>query len=162
MKDQSNLRHDPDFGDLTYDWGWVGTCQIEFLGKLHEVRLFVSSLDGSNIEAIQRDAFVRFLEGIDVHTQTATDAIFAHYQAECGALRAQFGEYADEWAPVIKTQRELGQTIQLDELFVGDSFDRGDRVVGLLFSCTWAQELGFAAKFIDEELVEVGPQNIIL
>nr|WP_241010983.1 hypothetical protein [Mycobacterium gordonae] len=37
-----------------------------------------------------------------------------------------------------------------------------DRVVALMYSCSWDVELGLAVKFVNESIVEVGPQNIVL
>lgn len=162
MSSPSKALSDPLFGDLIYDYGWLGKFPISFFGERIEIQLSVRCDEGSAIEPIQRDAFSRFREQADLRVQTAVHAIFSHYQAECKDLRARFGAFADEWAPVIETEQEIGRTIQLTELFIPYSFHEGERVVGLLFSCTWEQELGFAAKFVDEELVEIGPQDIVL
>jgi hypothetical protein len=40
--------------------------------------------------------------------------------------------------------------------------DPRERVVGLLFDCSWDVSLGLAVKFINEHLSEVGTQDIVL
>ncbi|WP_425557580.1 DUF6985 domain-containing protein [Herbaspirillum huttiense] len=35
-------------------------------------------------------------------------------------------------------------------------------MVGVLFQCTWEPELGLAVKFVNEEVEEVGTQDIVL
>ena len=48
------------------------------------------------------------------------------------------------------------------EIVVQQSFGAEERVIGLLFRCTWEPELGLAVKIVNEEIEEVGTQDIVL
>ncbi|WP_406851113.1 DUF6985 domain-containing protein [Herbaspirillum huttiense] len=64
--------------------------------------------------------------------------------------------------PKIENSLQLKSLIKPTEIVIQQSFGTGDRVVGVLFQCTWEPELGLAVKFVNEEVEEVGTQDIVL
>ena len=71
-------------------------------------------------------------------------------------------EEADKIAPIIENKEELGNLVEPTQLIVRRVRNNGIRRLGLLFDCTWNIEHGLAVKIEDEEVVEVGFQDIVL
>ena len=89
--------------------------------------------------------------------------IFDYYLDNVEEYREKLGpEFADEMAPNIDGLDQLVPLIKPTELIVQQSFSSGDRIVGLLFTCSWEPELGLAVKFVNELIEEVGTQDIVL
>lgn len=153
---------DPVFGTMEYDYGWVGRYSYTLFGKPVTVNLVVPCDEGDEIDPVQREAFSAFDARRDELIMQAEAAIFAHYQNELEEWRDQFGDSADELTPVINQPAELASLIEPTDIIFRESFGSGDRIVGLLFSCTWAPQLGLAVKFVNESIDEVGPQDIVL
>ncbi len=95
---------------------------------------------------------------------SAEHAIFAYYRDNLPELRARFGpQFADQWAPEIASADDLSRLVTPSELIIQESFEEPpERVVGLMFVCTWEPSLGLAVKFVDERLNGVGTQDIVL
>jgi hypothetical protein len=151
------------FGAMTYDSRWVGRYSYRLFGKLVNVRLVVPCDEGDEIEPAQREAFSAFNAKRDELTMQAEAAIFTYYQNEVKGWRHQFGaESADRMAPVINQPAELASLIEATDIIIRRTYSSADRVIGLLFSCSWDPELGLAVKFLNEAIEEVGPQDIVL
>lgn len=56
----------------------------------------------------------------------------------------------------------MGKLVRPTDVIVQETLGAPNRVVGLLLDCTWEQSLGVAVKFLNEEVSEVGPQDIVL
>lgn len=96
--------------------------------------------------------------------KAAEDAIFTYYRENLPGLRARFGpEYSDQSAPEIASADGLSCLVTPSEVVIQESFGAPiERIVGLLFDCSWEPGLGLAAKFVDERLCGVGTQDIVL
>ncbi|MFC4309101.1 DUF6985 domain-containing protein [Steroidobacter flavus] len=151
------------FGAMVYDYGWVGRYRYKLFGNLVNVNLVVPCDEGDEIESAQREAFVAFDARRDELIAQAEAAIFSYYQSELEEWRDQFGaDSADELAPVISEPAELASLIEPTDILIKRSFGSGDRVVGLLFSSSWDPQLGLGVRFLNEAIVEVGPQDVAL
>lgn len=151
------------FGAMEYDHGWVGRYSYRLFGELVNVSLAVPCDEGAEIEPAQREAFAAFNSKRDELVAQAEVAMFTYYQNEVEGWRDQFGaESADRLAPVIDRPAELASLVEATGIIIQETFGSGDRVVGLLFSCSWAPQLGLAVKFLNEAIEEVGPQDIVL
>ena len=159
----SESMEDTLFGAMEYDYGWIGGYSYKLFGEHVNVSLVVPCDEGDEIEPTQRKAFSAFNAKRDELAAQAEAAIFDYYQREVEGWRDQFGvESADELAPVINEPAELASLIEPTEIIIRRTHGSADRVVGLLFSCSWAPQLGLAVKFFNESIEEVGPQDIVL
>jgi hypothetical protein len=155
---------DSTFGNIHFsdDTGWIGSYVYTFLGSKVTVELNLGGDEDEDISSIQRDAFVLF-DGNSVELcRQAEEAIFKHYQSRCKDLREQFGDSADEYMPVIDNKIQLRPLVTPMALMVKESLTSTDRIIGLLFNCTWEPSLGLAVRFVNEVVREVGPQDIVL
>jgi hypothetical protein len=137
---------------------------LTIFGNTVAVSLFIPCDEGNEIEAFQREAFAEFQAHKDAMCACAEKAIFDYYQRILPDCRARFGlEFADRLAPEIALPSELGCLVTPTEVIIQRSFtDPPERVVGLLFDCTWDTSLGLGVKFVDGSLDEVGTQDIVL
>jgi hypothetical protein len=94
----------------------------------------------------------------------AENAIFAYYRENLPDLRSRFGpQLADQWAPEITSSEDLSRLVTPSEVIIQEAFEKPpERIVGLLFDCTWEPSLGLAVKFVGERLNGVGTQDIVL
>ncbi|HEX7850405.1 MAG TPA: hypothetical protein VF485_11805 [Sphingomonas sp.] len=152
------------FGDIEYEFGWVGQCAWPFLGVVSVTRLIIPCDEGAEISAGQRLAYAAFEQRKAEMCNAAENAIFAYYRENLSDLRARFGpQFADQWAPEIASAEDLSRLVTASEVIIQESFRKPpERVVGLLFDCAWEPSLGLAVKFVDERLNDVGTQDIVL
>lgn len=154
---------DDMFGVLTFNYGWIGRYPICFLNEDLAIELCISCDEGDAIGQGQREAFLRFDANKDTLISRAEVAIFNHYQSICMERRAQFGvESADEFAPLITEIIQLKSLVHVVTLMIKRSNDIEDRVVALLFDCSWEPELGLAVQFESEIIELVGIQDLVL
>lgn len=152
------------FGDIEYEFGWIGQCAWPFLGVVARTRLIIPCDEGAEISAGQREAYAAFEQSKAEMCNAAENAIFAYYRKNLPDLRARFGsQFADQWAPEIASAEGLSRLVTPSEAIIQESIEQPpERVVGLLFDCTWEPSLGLAVKFVDEHLNGVGTQDIVL
>ena len=152
------------FGDIDYEFVWVGQCAWPFLGVVAGTRMIIPCDEGAEISATQREAYAAFEQHKAKMCNAAEEAIFASYRENLPDLRARFGpEFADQLAPEIASAVDLLRLVRPSEVIIQESFGKPhERVVGLLFDCTWEPSLGLAVKFVDEQLNGVGTQDIVL
>lgn len=63
--------------------------------------------------------------------------------------------------PIISGKQDLVRLVKPTTLFVPEPLLLDDRVIGLLYDCTWEPELALAVKIVNETVEEVGPQDIV-
>ncbi len=153
---------DPVFGDVTYNCGWKGAVTLPIWGGSVLVRLVVPCDEDSEVEDDQRQAFLKFKGNLNELVQKSIDAVFACYQRHVQEYRTMLGDLADKMAPLIGSREEMERLLSPTELVVQQTFGSGERVIGLLFDCSWEPNLGLAVKFVNEEVEQVGPQDIVL
>ncbi|MNJ41067.1 hypothetical protein D3C77_359750 [compost metagenome] len=64
--------------------------------------------------------------------------------------------------PLVETIDQLMEMITLDGIVVPYGDIREGRDIGILFNCTWDAENGLGLRLLDEEVVEVGYQDITI
>lgn len=155
---------DAVLGEITFTagTGWEGTYTYPFLGREVKVPLVLGGWEESDpVEPQQRDAVERFNSRKAELCAAAEDAIYNNYRERLPDLRAQFGDSADEYMPIVGDKEGIARLVTPTGVFVQLAFSE-DRVIGLLYDCTWEPELGLAVKIVDESVEEVGPQDIVL
>ncbi|WP_078325177.1 DUF6985 domain-containing protein [Mycobacteroides salmoniphilum] len=154
----------PVLGNITFTQGagWEGTYTYPFFGQDVTVTLALGGWEESEpVEPQQIEAVAQFdLRKAELCAQ-AEDAIYAHYLERLPELREQFGDSADELMPIINGKQDIPRLVKPTDLFVQLAFS-DQRVIGLLYNCTWDVDLGLAVKFVNEAIEEVGPQDIVL
>jgi hypothetical protein len=154
---------DSVFGDVEYEYGWRRPYSYMIFGQCYSVSLIVFCHEGEDIDAVQREAFARFEGTRDRLAPVAADAIYDYYNECSREIRERVGlGFADQVAPLIDGVHDLPTIVKPTGVLVQQPLVDNERIIGLLFDCSWEPELGLAVKFENEILVEVGPQDIVL
>ncbi|PGC42994.1 DUF6985 domain-containing protein [Bacillus pseudomycoides] len=150
------------FGELIYDGYWTGKQKIAILGHDKIVPLTIDGEEHDVFSAIQEEAYSKFIADTNRLIQEAEQAIFEYYQEECLEYRAMLGdESADEIVLIITTTQQLGKLVDPIGLTILPDFEDGVRRLGLIFNCTWEED-GIGVRFENEEVIEVGYQDIVI
>lgn len=154
---------DITFGKIDYDYGWRGLYSYSIFGKHYSVTLVVPCDEGEDIEPAQRKAFTEFERAKDRLTGAAASAAYDYYFKISNEIRERVGpKFADQIAPAIEKIDDLSRIVTPTEFLVQQSYESDDRIIGLLFDCSWEPSLGLAVKIENERIVEVGTQDIVL
>lgn len=154
---------DVTFGNIDYEFGWRGGYSYSIFGKNYSVVLVVPCDEGEEIEPAQRKAFAEFERAKSQLTEAAAIAVYDYYLKIADEVCERYGpEFAEKIAPPIEKVDDLGSIVTPTELLVQQSYEGGDRIIGLLFDCSWEPSLGLAVKIENEHIVEVGTQDIVL
>lgn len=150
------------FGEIVHDLYWSGQQKITIFGQEKIVSLTIDGEEDDLIPKVQEEAYRKFITDINKLTKEAEQAIFEYYKEEYMEYRDMVGnESADKIAPIITTIQELGKLVEPVGLIILPDFEDGIRRVGLIFNCTWEED-GVGVKFENEQVVEVGYQDIVI
>lgn len=151
------------FGEISYDLYWSGQQKIKIFGKERVIILSIDGNEEGEFQEAQKEAYINLVDNMENIMTEAEEAIFDYYQEVYMEYRDMVGEdEADKIAPIIENKEELGNLVEPTQLIVRRVRNNGIRRLGLLFDCTWNIEHGLAVKIEDEEVVEVGFQDIVL
>jgi hypothetical protein len=154
--------NDVELGELSWDLAWVRPLQCELFGARHTLQLVIVAYDESPPLDIQRQAFAHFLQRAPSIVSEVETELLHYYLNNLEEWREQFGDTADQLAPYASSAADLSRLLRPTHLLVCDPFDSSDRIVGFLFDCSWDIEHGVGVKIVNEQVVEVGPQDILL
>lgn len=155
--------NDDLFGEISYDLYWTGEQKIKFFGKEKTIILSIDGSEEGEFQQAQKDAYRNFVNNMDEIIEKVEDALFDYYQEIYMDYRESFdSEEVDKLVPVIKEKEELAKLMTPTQLIIKRVRKNGIRRVGLLFDCTWEVEHGVGVKIENEEITEVGFQDIIL
>lgn len=158
----ANLNHEL-FGEISYDLYWSGQQKIKMFGKDKVIILSVDGNEEGEFHDAQKEAYTNLIGNMDDIMTKVEEAIFDYYQEVYMDYREMVGEEeADKIAPIIENKEELDHLIEPTQVIIRRVRKNGVRRIGLLFDCTWEIEHGLAVKIEDEEIVEVGFQDIVL
>lgn len=149
-------------GNLVYNIYWKRDFSTLFLNEEQLVTLIVDGDDDADFEECQIQAFTELSQNYTKMLTEVEKRIYQYYLSVCNDKRKQFGEQADELAPLIGNLYELSSLIDLKSIIVIESFDNNQREIGFVLDAIWEPELGVGVKCVNGEVVEVGHQDIVL
>ncbi|WP_413365214.1 DUF6985 domain-containing protein [Lysinibacillus sp. 3P01SB] len=156
------INHDV-FGEISYDLYWRGEQKIKFFGQEKTIVLSIDGNEEGEFHEIQKDAYKKFFHNMNDIMKKVEDALFDYYQKVFMDYRAIFDKKeVDRLVPIINDKRELAKLVSPTQLIIRRVRKNGLRRVGMLFDCTWEAEHGVGVKVEDEEIIEVGFQDIVL
>ncbi|MFE6077501.1 DUF6985 domain-containing protein [Paenibacillus sp. NPDC057886] len=158
----ANLNHEL-FGEISYDLYWSGQQKIKIFGKEKFIILSIDGNEEGEFHDVQKEAYTNLVENMDDIITEVEEAIFDYYREVYMDYREMVGEdESDKIAPIIENKEELGHLVEPTQLIIRRVRKNGVRRIGFLFNCTWEIENGLAVKIEDEEIVEVGFQDMVL
>ena len=156
------INHDI-FGELYYNYGWYKEIELNLFGKLQKMELTIESEEDAQFETTQIEAYKKFIQQKSKLLKNCEKDTYKYYQEICSDYRDRFGNRSkDKLAPIVKTQNDLNNLIEPKQLLFPTVFGSDIREFGILCECTWEVEHGLAIKYQNEEIVEIGDQDIII
>ncbi|AWX57708.1 DUF2004 domain-containing protein [Brevibacillus brevis] len=152
--------NDPVFGELSYFLVWSKHMTIHFCGKETEITLTVKGEEDGKFDEEQYMAYQSLMQNWEHIQQRVLQAILDYYMQKRHELGYDI-EYQEDY-PLIETQDQLLERVVLLEIVVpyGDIFEGRD--IGLLFDCAWDEENGLGLRILNEEITEVGYQDVAI
>ncbi|OKP86057.1 hypothetical protein A3844_14995 [Paenibacillus helianthi] len=166
MRKDDTLKMEKDelFGEIVYEDLWIGTTEITMFGENQKILLNIYGEENEEITPNQRDAFSQFKAKMPDIVKESEDKILEYYLDNCEDYRAMQSnsEELEKIAPKISSLDELGKLVTPTSLLIRYDFEDGIRRVGILCDCTWEREHGLGISVENEEVVEIGLQDIVL
>lgn len=146
------------FGELTYEYGWNGKTTIDWFGETINVDLVVSGEEDEEIDFLQCESYEKFKITWNSIKDTILNSVLSYYVN----LRDELG-YSDdsnEDYPEISTVEGIKDKIGLDSIVVPLSGIYDGRSIALAFHCKWDTENGLGIILVNEEVHDIGYQDI--
>ena len=147
------------FGELTYDdYGWSGETTIDWFGEIISVDLVVSGEEDEEIDLLQCESYVKFRIAWNSIKDDILNRVLSYYKD----LRCQLGYDDDSNVdyPEITTVNDIKEKIGIDTIVVPLSDIYNGRSIALAFHCQWDDENGLGIVLVNEEVYEIGYQDI--
>lgn len=151
------------FGNINYDYGWVKESNMYCWGEKRLIKVIIDAEEDADFESNQEEAYKIFFSNYNNFIAKAEKAVFKYYQEICSDYRDKLSDDdKDKNVPIVTSEKDMVKLVKPKQIFFPMTFDKDVREVGILLDCTWEIEHGLAVKFQNEEIVEVGYQDIIL
>ncbi|MGW5890436.1 DUF6985 domain-containing protein [Priestia megaterium] len=152
--------NDKVFGELDYQYKWVGYRTIKFLGKDTKVALLIGGEDDGSFDEGQYVAYSSLMDNWNNVQHNILQRILKYYKQKRHELGYDVSFSQDY--PLIETVDQLIEHITLVGISVPYEFLRDGRDIGISFDCSWDQENGLGIRLIDEKVEEVGYQDVAI
>lgn len=147
--------YDKVFGEVEFDYDWIGKIEIDWFGQKKEISLIISGEEDGGFDDVQYESYNEFIRSWPEIENELLKRVLDYYEE----LKDERGEDSDSY-PVIDNTEDIKKMITIDALTVPlpDVFE--GRSVALAFSCSWDEENGLGIRFINEKITEVGYQDV--
>ncbi|WP_039076053.1 DUF6985 domain-containing protein [Bacillus sp. MSP13] len=152
--------NDKVFGELDYQYQWVGYRTINFLEKDTEIALLIGGEEDGEFDEGQYEAYNSLMNNWEQVQHNILRPILDYYQQKRQELG--YDVSVNEDYPLIETIDQLIEHITLVGISVPYDFLREGRDIGLSFDCTWDEENGLGVRLINEKVEEVGYQDVAI
>lgn len=146
------------FGELTYEYGWNGKTTIDWYGEMISVDLVVSGEEDEEIDSLQCESYEKFKLAWSDIKDSILERVLSYYinlRNELG-----YGDDSNENYPAISNIDEIKNIITLDSIVVPLSVVYDGRSIALAFHCGWDAENGLGIILVNEEIHDIGYQDI--
>ncbi len=152
--------NDPIFGELVYDYSWSKNMTILFYGKETEIALMIDGEEDGKFDEEQYEAYHALIQKWENIQSSILQPILDYYHQ----VRHELGYDVEinEKYPLIETEEQILEHITLVGILIpyGDITD--GRETGIIFDCSWDMENGLGLRLINEEIIEVGYQDVAI
>ena len=148
------------FGELEFDYIWSKDEEIIFNDKKEDIVLLIAGDEDGEFEDGQYEAYTMLKNKWNNIQKNILSSILEYYKTTREELG--FAENENDEYPRIENEEELLQHITLVGVKIPYAEIYGGRSVGLSFDCSWDEENGVGIRLSDEEVIEVGFQDIAI
>ncbi|WP_413367343.1 DUF6985 domain-containing protein [Lysinibacillus sp. 3P01SB] len=152
--------NDKVFGELEFNYDWVGYKNMNFCGKDAEIAIMISGEEDGKFDDNQYAAYKYLIENWSGIQQIILKSIFDYYKKRRHELGYDV-EYNESY-PLLETPDQLLEKIMLVGVIIPNPelFEFLD--TGIMFDCAWDPENGVGVRLIKGEVVKVGFQDIVM
>lgn len=146
---------------MIYDFTWCGGTSLCFFGNVYDVDLFVYAEEAESFSDIQYESYQKCMVCWNTIQEKTVNAILNYYQSQ--RFQLGYDEIDTPRFPEIHTAEEIWNHITCTGMIIPytDICELyGGRCVCLTFDCTWDEENGVGVRIVNEEVIEVGYQDI--
>ena len=150
--------HNSVFGELEFDYAWFKYIPIRFFDKEQNIILMIAGDEDEEFEEGQYDAYKALMDQWDSIHISFLKPILDYYHEK----REELGYHIEfnENYPPIESAEELLEHITLAGIKVPYADIYGGRSIGISFDCSWDSENGLGLRLNNEQVIEVGYQDI--
>ncbi|OKP88796.1 cytoplasmic protein [Paenibacillus sp. P3E] len=153
-------KNDPIFGDLEYNYSWSKDTTILFFGRETDITLMIDGEEDGEFDEEQYVAYQALMKSWEQLHESILEPILNYYRQKRHELGYDIAQ--NENYPLVETSDQILEMIALDGIVVPYGDIREGRDIGILFNCTWDQENGLGLRLLNEEVVDVGYQDIVI
>ena len=148
------------FGKIFYDGSWYRELKVNFFNKETDIELIIDGDEDAEFEVEQYDAYKAIMDNWpEIHTRFL-EPILKYYINERKGLGYDTNNNVNY--PQIDTIEQLLEHVTLLGIVVPYAGLYGEgRSIGISFDCTWDDENGVGLRLFNEQIVEVGSQDIV-
>nr|WP_154888364.1 DUF2004 domain-containing protein [Paenibacillus xylanexedens] len=152
--------NDSVFGELEHDYVWTKDMTIQFFENENKISLMIDGDEDGIFDEEQYLAYQALMKNWNDLQQNFLLKLLEYYQQKRYELGYDIAFH--ENYPLVETTDQILEMIELDGIVVPYGDIREGRDIGVLFNCSWDKENGVGLRLLDEEVIEVGYQDIVI
>ena len=152
--------NDSIFGKIEYDYIWFRRSKIKFFNNEVDIMLMIAGDDEGQFEDGQYEAYQALINKWNEIQETFLEPILEYYKQKRKELG--YDMELNKNYPEIKSTKELLNYITLVGIKVPYADIYGGRSIGISFDCSWDEENGLGLRLNNEEVIDVGYQDIAI
>ncbi|MCP1422283.1 DUF2004 domain-containing protein [Paenibacillus xylanexedens] len=154
------IKNDPVFGGLEYNYGWTRKTMFQLFGGELEITLMIDGDEDGRFDEKQYSAYQSLIQDWKQVQFNLLQPILDYYIQKRSELG--YDVAFNENYPLVETTTQLMKMITLEGIVVPYGDINEERDIGVLFSCTWDSENGLGLRLLDEEIADVGYQDVAI
>lgn len=152
--------NDSIFGEIEYDYIWFRRSKIKFFNNEVDIMLMIAGDDDGQFEDGQYESYQALINKWNEIQETFLEPILEYYKQKRKELG--YDIELNKNYPEIKSTKELLNYITLVGIKVPYADIYGGRSIGITFDCSWDEENGLGLRLNNEEVIDVGYQDIAI
>ena len=140
----------PVFGELTFNYGWTKSIKLNIFKKEFSVEINIDADEDEVFDENQIKAFEFFFSDIQNRVTQAENSIVGYYNSIIDEVNAK------------DNPSEIFRFLTVKQIMIPMNFDDNTREAGFICDCEWDIENGVGIKYINEQISEIGFQDIFL
>lgn len=152
--------NDSVFGELEHEYVWTKDMTIQFFENENKISLIIEGNEDGIFDKEQYIAYQALMKNWNELQQNLVQKLLEYYQQSRYELGYDIAFH--ENYPLVETTGQILEMIELDGIVVPYGDIREGRDIGVLFNCSWDKENGVGLRLLDEEVIEVGYQDIVI
>lgn len=155
----------PVFGELTFNNGWTKSIKLNIFKKEFSVEINIDADEDAVFDENQIKAFEFFFSDIQNCVTQAENGIVGYYNSIIDEVIDRLGSDSNFGQKLLNAKdnpSEIFKFLTVKQIMIPMNFDDNTREAGFICDCEWDIENGVGIKYINEQISEIGFQDILL